>query len=367
MLARLCAAIWIGALSLVARDQLTVPRLEVVAAAARERLPSVTAIVPARDEQRDVGRTLALLTAQDHPQLQVVAVDDCSGDGTLDAMRAVAGVEVVEGIAPPAGWLGKPWACAQGVERARGDWLLFLDADMVLAPQALSAALAFAIARGGGGATVFPRLETGGAAERIVMPAAGVLMQTAVIPSWAARWRRLDVAIGVGGFLLLERAVYERIGGHAAVRGEIVEDLALARLVKRGGGLVEWASGGGLVSLRMYHGVGELWQGWRKNAAHAWPLPASASAAAAVTLALVAFGPWTMAARGRPAGLVAVLAQVLAVALSRRGSDIPAAYAATAPAGVAFLLAVGGAALWDRAARRPATWRGRRIGATPER
>ena len=361
MLARACAAVWIAALALVARDQRTVPQLERVAAEARERLPSVTAIVPARDEQRDVEHTLALLVAQDHPRLQVVAVDDCSSDGTLDAMRRVAGVEVVEGVAPPEGWLGKPWACAQGLARASGDWLLFLDADMRLAPQALSAALAFAIARAGGGATVFPRLETGGAAERIVMPAAGVLMQTAVIPSWAARSRRLDVAIGVGGFLLLERAVYERVGGHTAVRGEIVEDLALSRLVKRDGGLVEWASGGGLVSLRMYHGFAELWHGWRKNAAHAWPLPAPASAGAALALALLAFGPWASAARGRRAGLLGVLAQVLTVALSRRGSDIPAAYALAAPVGVAFLLAVGVAALWDRARGRPAMWRGRRV------
>ena len=337
----------------------TVPRLERVHA--HERLPSVTAIVPARDEARDVERTLELLVAQDHPRLQVVAVDDCSRDGTLAAMQRVAGIDVVEGIAPPDGWLGKPWACAQGVERARGEWLLFLDADMRLAPQAVSAALAFAIARGGGGATVFPRLETGGPAERIVMPAAGVLMQTAVIPTWAARWRRLEVAIGVGGFLLLERAVYDRVGGHAAVRGEIVEDLALARLVKRTGGLVEWASGDGLVSLRMYHGFEELWHGWRKNAAHAWPLPPPASAAAALALVLLAFGPWASAVRGRPAGALGVLAQVLTVALSRRGSDIPAAYALSAPVGIAFLLAVGAAALWDRARGRPVTWRGRQI------
>ena len=361
MLARLSAAVWVAALALVARDVRTVPRLEPVGSRVRKRLPSVTAIVPARDEGRDVERTLALLVAQDHPRLQVVAVDDCSSDGTLAAMRRVEGVEVVEGVAPPEGWLGKPWACAQGLERAHGEWLLFLDADMRLAPQAVSAALDFAIGRGGGGATVFPRLETGGAAERIVMPVAGVLMQTAIIPSWAARSRRLDIAIGVGGFLLLERKAYERLGGHAAVRGEIVEDLALARLVKRGGGLVEWASSDGLVSLRMYQGWGELWRGWRKNAAHAWPLPVVASAAAALGLAVLAFGPWAAAARMRPAGLLGVVAQVLAVALSRRGSDIPARYALTAPLGVAFLLAVGTAALWDRARGRPASWRGRRI------
>lgn len=347
----------------MARDLRTTARLEPPAASERERLPSVTAVVPARDEERDVQTTLALLAAQDHPRLQIVAVDDCSSDGTRAAMRQVAGVEVVEGAPPPAGWLGKAWACAQGVQRARGDWLLFLDADMRLAPEAVAAALHFAIERGGGGATVFPRLETGGVAERIVMPAAGVLMRTTVIPSWAARSRRFDVAIGVGGFLLLERTLYERVGGHAAVRDEVVEDLALARLVKRAGGLVEWAGAGDLVSLRMYHGAGELWRGWRKSAAHAWPLPPLASAGAASALAVVVFLPWAAAARGRPAASVGVLAQVATVALSSRGSDIPAAYGLAAPLGVAFLLAVGAVALWDRARGRPPSWRGRRIGA----
>lgn len=361
MIPRLSAAAWLAALVVVAYDRITLPRLQPPPPREREDLPSVTVIVPARDEERGVEETLALLRAQDHPRLQIVAVDDCSSDGTLVAMRAVSGVEVVEGTAPPEGWLGKPWACAQGFARARGEWLLFLDADMRLAPWTVSAAHRLALERAGGGATVFPRLETGSVAERIVMPAAGVLMQTAVIPSWAARSRRFDVAIGVGGFLLLDRTVYRRIGGHAAVRGEVVEDLALARSVKRTGGLVVWSSAGDGVRLRMYHGLGELWRGWRKNAAHAWPLPAWASAGAAAALAVVAWSPWVAAARGRAAGVLGVVAQVAVMRESSRSTDVGAPYALTAPLGVAFLLAVGAASLWDRARGRPATWRGRLV------
>jgi chlorobactene glucosyltransferase len=356
--ARIAAAAWAAALAVVVRDERSIPRLDPAADAPG----SVTAIVAARDEEADVGETLRRLVAQRHAPLQVVAVDDESTDGTRAAMEAVPGVEVVAGAAPPTGWLGKPWACRQGAERATSDWLLFLDADVRFEPGAVGALLAFAREGGALGATAFPRLLTGSAAERAVLPLAGVIMQTAIIPAWLARARWSPVAIGVGGCLLLRRDLYDRIGGHAAVRGEVVEDLALARAAKRAGQLLPWARGDAVFSLRYQKGARGVWTGWRKNAAHAWrgPWPVALAAGSLAMTAVVA--PWNaLLRRRRPAGAVGVVLQAATLRVSAGATDVPAPYALGAPVAAAFMSAVGLASLADRVSGRGARWRGRRI------
>ncbi len=363
-MSRLAAAAWAYALLVSLVDERTLPVLGPEDPPAPGAPPSVTAIVPARDEARDVGETLRRLRAQDHPDLQVVAIDDRSGDGTLAAMRAVEGVEVVEGEEPPPGWFGKPWACRQGVERARGEWLLFVDADVRLEPGAVRAALALAARAGQPGATAFPRLETGSVAERVVLPLAGVVVQSAVIPSWLARLPGIDLAIGVGGFLLVRRDLYERVGGHAAVRGEVVEDLALARAAKRAGHLLPWADGRQLIALRYYRGAGEMWRGWRKNAAQAWQAPPLVALLAGAVLGAVVLAPWASLARGRPSGVLGLALQVAALRRAAGATDIPPAYALTGPLAAAFLGAVGAASALDRLRGRGPRWRGRTYPAT---
>jgi len=363
-MSRLAAAAWAYAVLVSVVDARTLPVLAPNDAAAPGPPRSVTAIVPARDEARDVGETLRRLIAQDHPDLQVVAVDDRSRDGTLAAMRAVPGVEVLEGEEAAPGWFGKPWACHQGVARARGEWLLFVDADVRLAPAAVRSALALAVRAGQPGATAFPHLETGSAVERVVLPLAGVVMQSAVIPSWLARLPGVDLAIGVGGFLLVRRDLYERVGGHAAVRGEVVEDLALARAAKRAGHLLPWADGRRVLSLRYYRGAGEMWRGWRKNASQAWRVPPVVALASGAVLGAVVLAPWASAARGRPSGLLGLALQVAALRRAARSTDIPPAYAAAGPLAAAFLGAVGAASALDRLRGRGPEWRGRTYPAT---
>ena len=343
MLDEIALAAWLYALGVVVADERITPRL----APGPPAPGSVSAIVPARDEERDVSTTLRMLRASEHRDLQVIAVDDESRDGTRAAMARVDGVEVVAGTAPPEGWLGKPWACAQGAERARGDWLLFCDADVRIAPWTIDAALR--LAGDGAGATVFPGLEVGGVAERVVLPAAGLLMQTAIIPTWLARQPSSGVAIGVGGFLLVRRDAYDAVGGHAAVRGAVVEDIGLARLLKRRGTPLRWARGDEAVRLRMYHGAGELWDGWRKNAADAWSAPPAATALGAGAIGVLVGAPWLGAARGRPVALGALILQCAALRIHGRTLGLPRRYALTAPLGALFLAAVG-----RRLAGRPA-------------
>jgi hypothetical protein len=160
----------------------------------------------------------------------------------------------------------------------------------------------------------------------------------------------------------LRRDLYAAIGGHEAVRGEVVEDLALARAAKRAGHLLPWARGEAVFSLRYQKGARGVWHGWRKNAAHAWrgPWPVALAAGAAVMTLVLA--PWAALLRGkRAAGLAGVLLQAATLRVSAGATDVGAAYALAAPAAAAFMSAVGLASLVDRVSGRGARWRGRRI------
>lgn len=351
---RLSALAWAAGLATVLHDRASVPVLT-----PRRGTPPlpVTAIVPARDEEESIAATLRALVPQVR---QVIAIDDESRDGTRAAMAGVSGVEVIDGTPPPAGWLGKPWACRQGVAAAREPWLLFADADVRFAPGAVAALRELADSTGSPGATAFPFLETGTAIERAVLPVAGALMQVAIIPSWAARARWSSVAIGIGGCLLIEREFYESIGGHSARPGEVIDDLALARAAKQAGRPLPWARGESLMRLRYYRGAREMWNGWRKNASHAWggSVPRALVAGSLLQTALLA--PWAAALRGRRSGLVGIALQTATLAQVIRSTDIPVGYAACGPVGAVFIGAVGQQAVYDRL-RGKATWRGRAL------
>ncbi len=350
------ALAWGIALATVLHDRRAIPLLRPKDAATRA---PVTVIVPARDEEAAVEETLRALLPQ---AAQVVAIDDESRDGTRAAMGRVPGIEVIDGTPPPPGWLGKAWACQQGVQRAREAWLLFADADVVFAPGAVAALLDFARRQGARGATAFPYLETGTAIERAVLPVAGALMETAIIPSWAARLPWTNVAIGIGGCLLIERELYDQIGGHAARRGEVVDDLSLALAAKRAGHQLPWARGEHLWRLRYYRGARDMWQGWRKNASHAWGGSLVAALAAGASVQLVLLYPWWGALRRSRIAAAAVVLQVTVLSQVIRVTDIPARYALCAPVGAVFIGAVGMQAVLDRVRGR-AEWRGRRIAA----
>jgi chlorobactene glucosyltransferase len=333
--------------------------------------PLISVIVPARDEQRDIEQTLRLLSTQRYPALEIVAVDDRSRDATAAAMaRARADdprITIVEGSEPPPGWLGKPWACAQGAAVARGEWLCFTDADVRFAADALSSALALADELGTGGVTLSPRLLCGSFWERTVQPVATMAITALVAPPALSQRKGSPVALAAGAFILLRRELYERAGGHAAVRDRVADDLSLARAVKRVGGLLALAHGDQLLEVRMYHGHRELWRGWRKNAAYGLPGGAPAAFAGSASAALGALVPplaLLTGLRRRDPGLARRGAVGLAALIALRASDrrtapTPVAYAATAPLGLAWIAAVTFVAAVDRL-RGGSRWRGRR-------
>jgi hypothetical protein len=274
----------------------------------------VTIVVPARDEEEQItGCLAALLDQRGVPTLRVVVVDDGSTDGTAAAVRSVldARVRLVRADPPPSGWLGKPHACATGAaipddtaDVGDDGLLVFVDADVRLFPDAVAGAVAVLERHGLDLVSPWPRPVAHGLAERLVQPLAPWLWATTLPLRVAERSRRPSLAAANGQFLVLERRAYERAGGHAAVRGEVLEDIALMRAVKRAGGRGIPIDGSRLAACRMYDGWPALRDGYAKSLWAAVGGRPSASLAGAAVVTAVWVIPPLAALRGSRAGLV---------------------------------------------------------------
>lgn len=220
--------------------------------------PSIVAVVPARNEVETVGRAIASLAAQRYPgAFHIVLVDDASSDGTADAARAAAPPELLTVIRSeplPVGWTGKLRAMSQGVREAsrlRPGYLLLTDAD-IEHPPGNAAALA-ARAESGGYALVsyMATLECRTFAERATVPAFVFFFFMLYPPAWIANSRRATAG-AAGGCMLVSRKALERVGGIESIRGELIDDCALARAIKRGGGRVWLGLSAATRSIRSY-------------------------------------------------------------------------------------------------------------------
>ncbi len=220
--------------------------------------PSVSAVVPARNEESTLPALLASLRAL--PLAEVVVVDDSSTDATASLARA-GGATVLPPSPPPAGWTGKAWACQSGADATRGDRLLFLDADTTLAPEALAGLLELH-QRHGGLVSVQPYHRV----ERPYEQLSAYFNVMAVLASGAFTGSPARRPMAFGPCLLTSRTDYETAGGHAAVRGAILDDVQLAAAYDRAGLPVLCAVGGEAIRMRSYPGgVRQLADGWTKN------------------------------------------------------------------------------------------------------
>jgi chlorobactene glucosyltransferase len=238
--------------------------------AARD-LPPVTVIVPARNEAHNIERCVGSLAASDYPDFEIVVMDDASDDGTGTLARAMPtgrarAIRVLDGEPLPEGWLGKPWACWQGARAAEGDVLLFTDADTVHAPTLLRRAILGMREERADLLTIMGRQLMETFWERLLQPHVflGMLFRFPDFEKIAGndRWRD---AIANGQYILMPAASYRAVGGHEAVRDEVVEDLALAQHVKRAGMRLRIRSAEHGLSTRMYRSLGEIVAGWSKN------------------------------------------------------------------------------------------------------
>jgi chlorobactene glucosyltransferase len=256
-------------------------------AAPPENAPLVSILVPARNEARNIEACVRSLLAQVYPRFQLVVLDDHSEDGTGDIIRALGLSEesgsrtLLRGQTLPAGWGGKNWACHQLAQRARGEFLLFTDADTEHAPGTVAAAVAYAQEKRADLVSAWPRLLTGTLGEKLVIPMI-LLLGMVMYPHWLVLWlqarpqlaakfpRRLLASLGAanGQFLFFRREAYERLGGHQARRDHLVEDVAFGRAVtaRMGEGMRLFNCDALRFStVRMYRSFAETWEGFTKN------------------------------------------------------------------------------------------------------
>ena len=279
----------------------------------------VAVLLPVRNEAARVTACLESLLAQRGVEhLEILVLDDGSTDGTAEVVRSLAGdkVRLLTGAPPPPGWLGKPHACHQLAEAAGdADVLSFVDADVVLAPDALASAVALLRGARVDLLSPYPRITGAG---RLVQPLLQWSWLTFLPLRAMERSRRPSLAAAGGQWLVTDAAAYRRAGGHAAVRAEILEDIELARAVKRSGGRIALAAGAELATCHMYDSWRALADGYAKSL---WRSFGSGPAAGAVVVALLLLyaapplAAAVLAATGhRPAAAIALAAYLLGVA-----------------------------------------------------
>jgi cellulose synthase/poly-beta-1,6-N-acetylglucosamine synthase-like glycosyltransferase len=277
-------------------------------------LPSVAVLIPARDEAANIAAGVASVDQG----IEVVVLDDDSSDDTA-AVAARAGARVVPGAPLPPGWLGKPWACAQLAAAADADVLVFLDADVRLAPGAVPAAAALLLAADLDIACPFPRQLAVTPAERLVQPLLQWSWLTTLPLRLAEGSSRPSLTAACGQFLVVRRAALERAGGFAAVRDAVFDDLALVRAVKASGGRGGVVDGTALATCRMYASWPELRDGYGKSLWAAFGSPPGAVAVLA-GLALAYVVPPIAALRGSRTGFAGYLAAVASRVVAARAT-----------------------------------------------
>ena len=321
----------------------------------------VSVLLPVRDEAGRVADCLQGLLAQEG-DVEILVLDDGSTDGTVSVVSAVAGerVRLLTGAPLTESWLGKPHACEQLAAAARpaSRVLVFVDADVVLEPGALSACVTLLRSSGVDLLSPYPRITGAG---RIVQP----LLQWSWLTFLPLRAMELSphpsLAAAGGQLLVLDRAAYLRAGGHGAVRGSVLEDIELARAVKRSGGRIAIADASRFATCRMYETWGEVVDGYTKSLWASFGSPAGA--ASVVTLMLLVYalppvlalgGTVELAAVGGCAYLIGVFGRVVTAAVTG-GRRLDAVAHPVSVVVFAWLVARS----FRR--RRTVTWRGRPV------
>jgi chlorobactene glucosyltransferase len=338
--------------------------------------PMVSVIVPARNESATISTVVSSILATKYRPFELLVVDDRSTDDTatlVDRMQADGPLRLIRGAELPDGWYGKPWACLQGYQEARGELLLFTDADTRHQPELLGRAVGALQTQQASLVTVSPVQRCVTFWERIIMPQIWFLLGLRYSPESVNRARKARDVIANGQFILTTRKAYELAGTHAAVRHEVAEDLALAQTYLQSGLKIYFALAERLMETRMYHGLLHLVEGWSKNMylGGRRSFPDEPIRRALVPLMLVValvfwLVPPAMFLLGLtssnfspliPASLLATALSALFWMLISHGMAIPMVYGLGYPLGAFMALYIALRSTWR--GRRRVEWRGR--------
>jgi len=231
--------------------------------------PTVSVLVPARNEELNIGNCLESLRAQTYPALEIIVLDDQSTDQTAaivqQHIRQDNRIRLISGTPLKDGWTGKNWACHQLSRQASGNYLIFTDADTTHHPDAVKNSIGWMQARSLTLLSSFSQQLTGTLTEKLVLPVIDIFLYCS-LPLWLIYYSKSPLlAAASGQWMVFSRESYRMLGGHQAVRHQVVEDVEFARLAKRLGGKIMAVSGIDRVYCRMYRSAGEVWEGFTKN------------------------------------------------------------------------------------------------------
>jgi chlorobactene glucosyltransferase len=251
-------------------------------------LPTVTILIPAKDEGERIRACIESALDQDYPHFNVIAVDDRSTDNTGAVMDDIAAKHprlkaFHNTVAPPPGWTGKNNALHQGQKHADGEWLLFVDSDVVLERDVLSASVEVLLRKGFDLISLLPRLESHSTWEGLLVPLCGSAASSMYLVPLTNNHLMTNTAFANGQFLMIRREAYDAIGGHETVRDRYCEDVEIARLLKSRGWKPRVAWGKQWCSVRMYNSLENIFKGWGRifyagRAGSPWPILAAAAA-----------------------------------------------------------------------------------------
>jgi glycosyltransferase involved in cell wall biosynthesis len=363
VLSLLCLALVLAMLAMVTWNVLGWPSVT----ARRLVTPgSVSVLIPARDEASTIVECLESVRQQGRSVREVLVYDDRSRDDTAETVLRCAAldprVRLLRGTELPPGWCGKPHACLRLAEAARGEWLLFLDADACLLPHAIDRLLAEARQRGLTLLSPWPALRLVSAWEQLLMPVLNLVVFS-LYPAPLALVRK-DPSLGLahGACILAHRETYLRLGGHALVRDQLFEDSRLAQRWRAQGESGLCLDGQSVVEVRMYRAVGDIWRGFQKNLypafrreASFWAFMALHASAFVLPAALLVLAPSAAAVAAVTGG--ALMRILLAVRF-----DHPVWSAWLQPIAAGVLIGIGLASRRRYRAASGVEWKGRRYG-----
>ena len=351
---------------------------------------SLSVVIPAFDEEQNIEGCLTHVLMSERPcsRWEVIVVDDQSSDNTVkiaeQAIVTVAGADqpgatVLQAGPRPKGerWVGKNWGCCQAMEQVNSEWVLFIDADVTLAPDAIRRALHQSINENADLFSLAPRLTCGCLAEWMVQPIMASLLGLG-FPILEANDPASTVAFAAGPFMLFRRDSYNAIGGHRALAGEVVEDLALARRIKEGGFRLRYVLGIDAVDLQMYANLQALWEGWSKNWFLGLDRSISKSLGAGGVVLLMFTLPWlllpaslTMACLSSQdqifwlsdagLGLLAILMQLSVRLWTRARFSVPLRHWWLMGLGGMIIGLIAPTSVWKSLTGRGWTWKGRSL------